>query len=181
MARLFFAIWPDEETARALAQVAVALAGLAGGKPVPREKIHLTLAFLGSVDAERDAAAREAARSIRGAGFELVLDQVGSFRAAGVGWAGSSDPPPRLMRLAARLSAALAARGFALEDRPFTPHVTLARRIARSVPRAPLPPLSWQASALTLVRSETGTGRYAIEESWALGRTRGADPGTSSR
>jgi len=39
VARLFFAIWPGAAASRELALAGQALAGLAGGKPVPAEKI----------------------------------------------------------------------------------------------------------------------------------------------
>ena len=51
--RLFFALWPPEDLSRALADGAEALARRFGGKPARRETIHLTLAFLGEVDAAR--------------------------------------------------------------------------------------------------------------------------------
>ena len=50
MSRYFFALWPEAGAASELARVAVALAGLVGGRPVPLERIHLTLAFLGALD-----------------------------------------------------------------------------------------------------------------------------------
>ena len=172
--RLFFALWPDAEAARALEALALALADVAHGKAVPREKIHMTLAFLGEVAPERLADAVAAGADARAARFALELDEVGSFRRAGVGWAGCSAPPVELGVLQARLAAALAARGFALEERAFAAHVTLARRIAKRVPRAPTEAIAWRVDAMTLVRSETGSGRYVVMESWPLGpgRTR---------
>ncbi len=172
MARLFFALWPGEDAARELAEVGARLARLAGGKPVPAEKIHLTLAFLGEVDEERADAARRAAAGVREEAFALRLDRVGSFRRAGVAWAGSSQPVPQLERVQSSLARALAAAGYALEERPFAAHVTIARRIAKAVPRAPMPPVEWHATSLTLVRTQPGDGRYTLVESWALGGAR---------
>jgi len=166
--RLFFALWPDDEAARALEVLALALADVAGGKAVPREKIHMTLAFLGEVGEERLADALSAGAHAHAARFQLSLDEVGSFRRAGVGWAGCSRPPPELGALQGRLADRLAARGFMLEERAFAPHVTLARRIAKAVPPARTDPIAWRADAMTLVRSETGTGRYVVMESWPL-------------
>jgi 2'-5' RNA ligase len=163
--RLFFAVWPDAEAAQSLAAVSRTLADLGAGKPVAAAKIHLTLAFLGETDAER---AIEAAASIRGRAFDMVLDNVGSFRSARVAWAGCGRTPPELGALQETLDRELRRRAFALEARPFVPHVTLARRIARNVPRAPMAPIAWRARELTLVRSETGTGRYAVVERWPL-------------
>ena len=168
MARLFFALWPGADGARSLATVARSLAELAQGKPTPPEKIHLTLAFLGDMDEERAQAARLAASKVRAGAFSFALDIVGSFKRSGVAWAGASQPVAGLEGLQAILASRLAAAGFALEDRPFAAHVTLARRIARRVPRAPMPPLEWRAREFTLVRTEPGSGRYTIVESWPL-------------
>jgi 2'-5' RNA ligase len=165
--RLFFAIWPDAEAARALAEVAQSLADLAGGKPVPPAKIHLTLAFLGEVDESAAKRAVEAAESVRAKPFPMTLDEVGSFRGARVAWAGSSRVPAELTSLQSSLETGLRSRGFELEARPYVPHATLARRIARPVPRVAIAPIAWQAREFTLV--QTLGGRYPILESWILG------------
>ena len=167
MARLFFAVWPAPAAARELARVGEALAGLVGGKPVPAEKIHMTLAFLGSLDEEEMGAAVLAARTVKGREIRMTIDGVGSFRRSRVGWAASSQPDPALAELQATLAEALRARGFTLEDRAFTPHVTLARKIDKPVPRAPVAPIEWRSKAFTLAES-TGDGRYEVRESWGL-------------
>jgi len=166
--RLFFALWPDAEAARTLGTLALALADVAGGKPVPREKIHLTLAFLGEVADDRVAEATAAGAETRTKSFRLPLDEVGSFRRAGVGWIGCRSTPPRLAALQSTLALALAARGFPPDERPFAPHVTLVRGIVKPVPRAPATLIAWRVSELTLVRSETGSGRYVVMERWTL-------------
>ena len=168
--RLFLALWPDKRVSEALARVGQALAELSGGKPVPAEKIHLTLAFLGEVPAERVDSVREAAAGARAAPFELALDGVGSFRKARVAWAGASAIPGELVRLQSRLDRSLREHGFVLDERPFAAHVTLARKIARSVPAAPMPEVRWHAHECVLARTETGTGRYSILERWSLER-----------
>ena len=169
MARLFFALWPDAGARARLEPLAVELAAAAGGKPVPIAKVHLTLAFLGEVDAERVAAAVEAARGVRRTRFAFALDRAGSFRGARVAWAGCAAVPEALAALAASLGERLAAAGFALEDRPYAPHATLARRIARAVPAAPIAPIAWPVDGFSLVRSEAGTGRYTVLEVFASG------------
>ena len=168
MARLFFAVWPDALAAAALATLARQVAGVCGGRPVPAEKLHLTLAFLGEVVAER-ATDLVGCAGFRARRFRLELDRVGAFRKAGVAWAGPSTPPPELIALQEKLSARLGASGFALEEREYTPHLTLARRVERKLPAASIEPVAWEADAFTLVRSETGTGRYTVVERWPLG------------
>ena len=168
MARLFFAVWPGERCARELAAVGEALASLCGGRPVPAEKIHITLAFLGSIDETRRAPAGAAASSVAGSPIDMMVDAVGSFRKARVGWAAPSLEPGALVRLQADLAARLLAGGFVLEERAFNPHATLVRKLEKPVPPAPVEAMRWRSDAFTLARSE-GDGRYSIVESWKLG------------
>ena len=167
MPRLFFAVWPEPAAARELARVGQALAELAGGKPVPAEKIHITLAFLGSLGAEETGAAVLAAAGIEGAPIRMDVDQVGSFRRARVGWAAPSRPGADLTALQAALAGELQRRGFRLEDREFRPHATLVRKLAKAIPAAPIEAVEWRSRAFTLVES-TGGGRYEVRESWGL-------------
>ncbi len=167
MARLFFAVWPAPAAARELARIGEALAGLAGGKAMPAGKIHMTLAFLGSLDEEREGTAVLAASKVKGRAIRMCIDAVGSFRRSRVGWAAPSQQDPALAELQATLAEALRARGLTLEDRHFTPHVTLVRKIAKPVPPAPVEPVEWRSKAFTLVES-TGNGRYEVRESWVL-------------
>jgi 2'-5' RNA ligase len=165
MARLFFAIWPGAAASSELAVVGEALARLAGGKPVPAGKIHMTLAFLGSVgDDSRGAVA--AASAIRGESIDMGIDTVGSFRRARVGWAAPSAAVPALAALQAKLAGELRARGFALEEREFNSHATLVRKVSRIIARGPTATIEWRSTAFTLVQS-TG-GRYEVLESWGL-------------
>ena len=168
MERLFFAVWPDAQAAKRLAGLARELAEVAGGKPVPAAKVHLTIAFLGSLAPDRAASAREAGAAVRAAPFDLDLDRLGSFRGARVAWAGCDGAPPGLARLHEALGRSLRHRGFEPEERAFAPHVTLVRRIERSVEGRGTETIAWRADALTLVRSEPGSGDYKVVERWIL-------------
>ena len=169
MARLFLAIWPDAAAGAALGRLAQDVALAAHGKAVEGAKIHLTLVFLGEVARERGeaitAAARRAARHGR---FTLTLDRVGSFRRSRVAWAGASLEPPALLELQAGLESELRASGFALEERPYRPHLTLVRKSGHALPVAAIEPIEVRCDAIALVLSEAGTGRYVTLESWPL-------------
>lgn len=167
MARLFFALWPDADAAQRLARLAGELAIVAAGRAVPVAKAHLTLAFLGEVAPGRIESAGHAAAGVPFEPFEMSLDCVGWFRAARVAWAGSLSPSPALLGLQADLAARLRAAGFTLEERAFAPHMTLVRNARRAVPGAAIEPIAWRADAFSLVRSETGSGRYATLEAYA--------------
>jgi 2'-5' RNA ligase len=166
--RLFFALWPDEPAAAALATIGAELAARSEGKAVPVEKVHLTLAFLGETDADGLESARAAAAGLGARALDVVLDTVGSFRGARVAWVGCHEPGAALAQLQSRLAARLGERGFTLDDRPYTPHLTVARKIRRSIPPAQIEAIRWRAREVSLVRSETGTGRYTTLERWAL-------------
>jgi len=162
--RLFFAIWPDAGSVERLRATAEALAPRVGGRPVPRDNLHVTLAFLGDLDDARAAAA--AAVPLESTAFALALDRLGSFRRARVAWAGCTRAPPALLELESRLSARLRAEGFALEERPFTPHVTLLRKIERALPAEAVEVIGWEVKEVTLVQSRAG--RYGIVKRWVL-------------
>jgi 2'-5' RNA ligase len=167
--RLFFALWPDANAASKLAGAARELAILIGGKPVPQAKIHLTLAFLGDVDAERLGPALACAEGLDHAAFEVVLDRWGIFRGPRVAWAGCRKTPPALARLQADLAERLGKAGFVLEEREYTPHVTLVRKVTGPVGRRDVEAVSWTAREVALVRSELGKGGYSTLSRWKLG------------
>lgn len=99
---------------------------------VGRDNVHLTLKFLGGVEAARLAAvtaALSAAVAPRGA-FRLALSGLGAFPSPArprVVWAGVGEGAAAAGDLASRVDAALVPLGFPRESRPFSAHVTLGR------------------------------------------------------
>jgi len=94
------------------------------------ENLHVTLKFIGEVQKTKLAAIRSALAEVR-CGQPVTLD----FRGLGffpnekhprVFWAGI-EASPRLETLAADIDQALAKLEIAREQRPFSPHLTLAR------------------------------------------------------
>jgi 2'-5' RNA ligase len=170
LSRHFFALWPDEPAREALAPLAQRVASEGGGRPVPAANLHLTLVFLGEVPQDRVEVARRAASAFHGSAFDLSLDRVGAFARAAVGWAGPSTVPEELFRLQASLEAALRAAGFTIDDRPFAPHLTLARKQVRPVPAAAIEPVTWRAGRFALVRSTREAGAYTDVADWELGK-----------
>ncbi len=130
--RLFVALDLDE-AARDCATAAMTLLeerGI-GGRFEAREKLHVTLAFLGSVSDERVAAVidslRDAAKQCRP--FSLALDALGAFpseRRPRVVWIGPSQPCEGFADCALRVQAAYSSLGW-LFDRKAHPHVTICR------------------------------------------------------
>ena len=168
MARLFFAAWPDELARRRLGALATDAALRVAGRAVPEEKLHLTLAFLGEVDAARVEALLAAAARARGSDHEIVLDRLGSFARAKVAWIGPSEPIAGLVALQQSLAGTLAEAGFMLEAREFAPHMTLARKAATVLAPEAVQPVRWTCRGFALVRTDVGTGRYTTLASWSL-------------
>jgi len=107
---------------------------------VAPDNLHLSLKFLGGVEAERldriqTALAAAAAVSQP---FDLEIRELGAFPTPGrarVLWAGVGAGSKAAAALAARIDAALAPLGFPPEGRTFTAHVTLGRvRTPRASP-----------------------------------------------
>ena len=162
--RLFLGIELPPAWRRALAQGAEALgrAGVQGRFTLP-DNYHLTLVFLGETDRRTEAEA--ALRQTGGAPFPLRTALPGCFsrKGGGIWWLGV-EPTPGLLAVQQRLEEALRASGFSLEERPYRPHITLARKVRSHAGLAPLtasglfPALEYRVDRLTLFSSQRVDG-----------------------
>jgi len=135
---------------------------------VRSESIHLTLKFLGEIAPEKTEPISSTMKAVADgfAPFALAAAGFGVFprlNNARVLWAGFSDGAADLIELQKELDAALSARGFAPEKRPFRGHLTLARfreRVDSVKLQTVLQELGglrigqWQAADLVLFQSE---------------------------
>jgi 2'-5' RNA ligase len=161
--RLFFAAWPPDDAAQALHDWACAAADC-GERVLPAENLHLTLAFLGATPVQRLSAAIRAARRVALTPRAVLIERTGYWPRGRIVWAGPAETPAELQALAANLADQLTTSGFTLEERTFTPHVTLIRNARKSRELPPLPALEWPITEFVLARStpsKTGS-RYEI-------------------
>jgi 2'-5' RNA ligase len=167
--RLFFALWPDEEIRRQLAEAAEGL-DLPEGRRVPARNLHLTLVFLGQVEDALAARLMDGAGGVSGTPFALDFDHAGSFRGSGVAWLAPAECPPELLDLVARLRDLSTRCGIATEDRPYRPHLTIARKLKRGLRPAEFPSIHWQINSFCLVQSDPGEAgsEYTIRQVWPL-------------
>lgn len=129
--RLFFALQFDEKTVEAITAVQGRLAKAAqNARLSQRENLHLTLAFLGEQPESALPRLKAAMEQTAWEPLELCIDHAGSFRRSGgdTWWLGFRYAQD-LMTVQAELAGHLRAAGFKLEDRPFSPHLTLARQV----------------------------------------------------
>ena len=172
--RLFFAVWPDDAARIRLATVAGEVAAQRGGRATPAENLHVTVAFLGTVAADRIDPLGNVASAAR-AGiepFELILDRVGGAGSQ-IAWLAPSTVPPVLARLHENLVDALAQQGFEADERRYRPHVTLARRCVRPARRGGVEPVRWIVDRFAMVAStpQAGGSRYDELAGWSLQST----------
>jgi 2'-5' RNA ligase len=160
--RLFLALWPDATATRALARLRDAWSWPAGSSPTRTERLHMTLHFIGAVQAER---VEEIGAALACAFEPFTL----SFGHAELWQHGTAvvcprETPERLARLHTRLAEALHGLGLPVEDRPLRPHVTVARRARGAVPPAmDQATETWQVSeGFSLVQSLPGGQGYRV-------------------
>lgn len=169
MSRYFFALWPDSNTRDRLIEVCQKLpAGT--GRFVPGQNLHITLAFLGSLDSVVVGDLRQGAAAIKAAPFSLELDETGWWRKPRVVWLGATQIPPALLGLIAAVNNLLLARGIRPDNRPYQPHLTVARKAAARPPRLDFKPIEWQIDSFCLVQSDTlpEGAVYEVIETWPL-------------
>ena len=132
--RCFIAIELPEEIRAGLSRLQAKLksANPPSVKWVDPHSTHLTLKFLGSVDADMTSLITEAIEeaSYGIPPFHLEVKGLGVFpnlRRVQVAWVGINGEIDKLTQLQKRIESNLAGLGFAPEERAFTPHLTLAR------------------------------------------------------
>jgi 2'-5' RNA ligase len=167
--KVFFAVRPEPAAAAQMAALAAALArrhGL-GGRPTPRERLHLSLSFVGVFKGPPPAAvvekARAAAATVAAQPFRLALNRVDSWK---------GDPRPLVLTgeegvigvevLQGQVQRALALAGMAPRRAPpFWAHVTLLRD-EREAPSEHVEPIAWTVREFVLLDSVAGEGRQDL-------------------
>jgi 2'-5' RNA ligase len=182
--RLFVAVPVADEIRVAIREIMEKVAGAsiderAYGQPrwVRVEGLHLTLRFLGATPDERQPALADALEAAASgvAPFRIVLSGGGAFpdpHRPRVLWIGISQGAPQLAELVSRMDTSLVPLGWPPENRPFAPHLTIARtdgvpgaderarclaEVAEGVS------LAWQADRIVLYKSLLGHGPARYE------------------
>lgn len=167
-ARVFFALPIDAAVDAHLDSLVPRIVAESDGRAVPAGNLHATLAFIGAVTRDELEQLIEIGSATAGAPFDLALDTVGSFKGARVAWLAPSRLPPALMVLHEALTTRLRAGSFRVEDRPFHPHVTLARHCRRAIAARTIAPIAWRVRRMVLYESVTMPQgpRYEPRAAW---------------
>ena len=165
--RLFIAINLSDAMKDALTAVQDDMYGRGvRGNYTPRENMHLTLAFIGEYpDKDR---VLDALSSVSFSAFSLSLSGMGCFR--DLWWAGMDESAP-LAAVARRIRRALAENGIPFDRKRFSPHITLIRKAAGTMPGIRLETVSMPVERISLMRSDRGKHGMVYTEVGAVTKT----------
>lgn len=132
--RTFFCIELDEALKAQLDEITQALRRKTQAHVswVKKENLHITLKFLGEIEAAIVGELKKAAEAALDGiyPFELKLDALGAFpdlRRPRVIWMGSTEAPEAILKLHAAIEGRLSNLGFEPEEENYKPHITLGR------------------------------------------------------
>jgi 2'-5' RNA ligase len=148
---LFLALWPDDQVLGQLVAHARQWTWPSGCVPYAPEDWHVTLHFIGHVDADQvaDIAANA---GVPFQPFELILDQPERWPHGLAVLCATALPKP-LRTLYDRLGHALRGLDLPVETRPYQPHTTLARHADAAIPPTASAPVVWWVRSFSLVAS----------------------------
>jgi len=150
MKRLFFGLELSEEARDALDRLLPSLEGC--GHLHSHDLFHLTLCFLGITPAEAIPTLTRLARLAAVPPFSLTLHGLGTFKDGRILWAGVR-PSPILTAMQKKLDLLLRENGFLLEDKPYSPHITLGRSMKSLPPCGDPDEVTFTVRGITLFES----------------------------
>lgn len=153
--RLFFTLWPDDETRLLLRKNFNKAVQHGGGKRVPDLNLHLTLSFLGSVDSSVQDCVEQFADTLVLAPCELILDKIDYWPKPRVLYIGCSKTPQSLARFVCELNDGVKQCGVGVNIRSFVPHITLMRKVNKLPQDIKIDPVLWQVNKFALAESRT--------------------------
>jgi 2'-5' RNA ligase len=165
--RLFIALELPDELRETLAETQGMLRGCIKGRFVGSDSLHLTLAFLGSVEAHRVPDIEEALQRAC-AGHDAIdasLGELGAFgrRSKSTLWQ-AVHPKHELAALAADVRAELRRSGFSFDEKTFLPHITLMLNADVSTGELPMPHMArGTVDTVTLFKSDLSGPRPVYE------------------
>jgi 2'-5' RNA ligase len=114
-----------------VASIISSLQALGGDlKPVEVENIHLTLKFLGNVSTPRLADVKSSLKQLTFPSFSAEIKGAGAFpnlNHMNVIWVGVDEGWSQVEQIYEQVEKLLSSLGFSRENRPFSPHITIAR------------------------------------------------------
>jgi len=166
MKRLFFALWPSNETRKQIIRINQSIKS-SDLKKVKQENLHVTLVFLGNVDTESEILLRQCVKDVSAQPFVLDFDQLNYWRKPRILCLLTHQVHSQLLILVDTLKHKVEQCGIKTDERPYKPHITLARK-ARKLVEVDTLSIKWPAQEFCLVEScSTPEGvHYKVLQRW---------------
>jgi RNA 2',3'-cyclic 3'-phosphodiesterase len=171
--RLFFALWPEDKAARHFAHAASQLRLESSARLVDGRNYHLTLAFVGEVDARNVGELRRIGGTRRASCCNIDFTAVEYWPDPQVVVGTAEEIPAALECLSAELHKAASPyrRKPAAAAAPrLRGHVTLARKVAQAPVLPTMSSFTWPVHHFSLVSSDTSGSEsvYTVLDTWPL-------------
>ena len=166
--RFFFGLWPDQSVRENLVCSTKETVQVSGGRAVAAENLHITVAFLGSINKAQLRKVR-AVPPVTASKFVITLDTLHFHRSSRMLWLVPREIPVELVLLRQSLWDGLEQAGCKREHRLYRPHLTLARR--SQIVREVVKPVVWPVTKLALLESVPAPKgvSYEVAQTWRLG------------
>ena len=174
--RLFFALWPD-------ARVRLAISDSLKRFDLDRDKsrlisdsnLHLTLHFIGNQSLDEMACLDRQASKVIASPFDLTINYSGYFKKPKVLWFSGQHTPQALYDLHRVLGQKISQCEFEPEQRPYSSHITVARKIDAEPPTVLFEPIHWRVDRFVLIESISIPGgvHYQVAKSYPLSGSQG--------
>jgi len=168
MKRLFFALWPDDESRQKIDELNQQISLPDIRKLIP-ENLHITLLFLGNVDDHIAEAVQQRAASVISPPVSLCFDALDFWPRPRVLCLTCQKQAKPVYQLVNALTEIVSEYPVRLDARPYRAHITLARK-ARQRVQMDFSPVLITADSFVLVESKsTEKGvRYTVIDRWPL-------------
>jgi RNA 2',3'-cyclic 3'-phosphodiesterase len=171
MARLFFALWPDEETRTQVDTVAQQFKN-ENIRLVKRSNLHITLEFLGEISEDDQRALEKSVGKITGESFDIELTRVGWWKKPQILWIGTTHIPKQLLTLVKSIKKCVKQQGLEPDQREYKPHVTIVRKVKQIFLPKEVFHIHWHVESFALVISKSTKNGvdYQVLQEWLLSK-----------
>ncbi len=169
--RIFFALWPNDATRKRIVETFKHSPQYnMNGRIIRPANFHITLHFIGNVSEIELQCLQQQAAKIKSRKFTLSLDHYSYFQKPRVYWMGLKTIPQSLEILHQKLASAFVECDYHSEQRNYTPHLSLMRKVTHPVYFETFTPIKWDVNEFVLVESlahENGV-EYKIIQHYGL-------------
>lgn len=169
MARLFFALWPDDKIRTQINKISRQFKE-EKLKLVKKSNLHITLEFLGEVSDKDQEELIEKLNKLNHEPFDIELTRVGWWLKPQILWIGTTQIPKPLLTLVKSIRKCVKQQGLKTDQREYKPHVTIARKVKQIIVPKETFHVPWKVDSFALVVSKsTNNGvEYCVIQEWAL-------------